>query len=118
MKSLIASLILFSLMIIGVIANAFAVRGLTEELSVKIEALDTPDVSSAQSFLDFWLSHAEWVRLSAGFAATDRITEQAMTLLASAEVGDVFSYHTALALLSDAIEDLARHERFSFENLL
>lgn len=122
MKSFIATLILCSLMIVGVIANAIYVNRLSSELLLRIENLpSTPSADSeplAQAFLDFWLSHAEWIKFSAGFQATDRITEYALTILAAIETNDSYGYRSAMALIADAVDDLARHERFSFENLL
>ena len=122
MKSFIATLILCLLMVVGVTANAIYVNHLSSQLLARLEAFpDTPGTTpehSAQDFLDFWLSHAEWIKLSAGFQATDRITEYALTVLAAVETGDAYGYRSAMALLKDAVDDLARHERFSFENLL
>ncbi len=122
MKSFIATLILCALMLTGVLVNAIYVNRLSDDLLARLDAL--PDIgapdcqSAAKDFCDFWISKAESIELSAGFPSTDRISEYSLTLVACAEVGDLYGYRTALALLVDAIEDLRRHEQVSLGNLL
>ena len=122
MKSFIATLILCVLMLLGVIGNALYVNTLSNDLLDRLKQIpDVGDplcVSSVNDFCALWDAHSDWIELSAGFPASDRITEYSLTLLACAEAKDLYGYRTALALLIDSIEDLRRHEQLSIGNLL
>lgn len=122
MRSLVATLILFCLLITGVTVNARQVKHVSTALSARIEALPDADAAdcadAVRDLNDYWLTHVEWLEFSAGYTIVDRITEQAATLLACAECGDLYGYRTALALLLDAVEDLARTEQLTVGTVL
>ena len=122
MKSLIATLVLFCLLLVSVALNARHVGRVSADLTERIEAL--PDATSkdcpaaVRALNDYWLTRVEWLEFSAGYTVVDRVTEQAATLLACAECGDLYGYRTALALLLDAVEDLARTEKLTVGTVL
>ncbi len=122
MKSLATTLILLVLMLGGITWNYVHINRISDELIEQIEAL--PDVGeegcveAVQTLNDYWLSHAESVEFAAGYTVVDRVSEQAVTLLACASCGDLYGYRTALALLLDAVEDMRRPESFSVGTML
>ena len=118
MKSLIATLVLFSLTLGGIILNAVYVNAVADDLEQQIAAL--PDacaadcVAAVSSLRADWERRAAGIEFASGFATTDRIGEYLSSLLACAECGDLFGYHSARALLLNAISDMRRPERLSF----
>ena len=73
---------------------------------------------AARSLLAYWESQVDWVGLSVSYPIVDRVSEQAVTLVACAECQDLYGFRTALALLRDAVDDMQRLEKFSIGNLL
>lgn len=122
MKSLLATLILFALMLGGIALNYRHINRVCDEMVTQIKTL--PDVgqdgclAAAHALNDYWLSHSDTIEFSSGYAAVDRVSEQATTLLACASCGDLYGYRTALALLLDAVEDLRRPELLSLGTML
>lgn len=122
MKSLLATLILFVLMLGGIAWNYCHVNRVCDEMVEQIEAL--PDVgedgclSAVQALNDYWLSRADTIEFSSGYAVVDRISEQASVLLACASCGDLYGYRTALTLLLDAVEDLRHPESLTIKAML
>ena len=122
MRSLLITLILFCLLSLGVSLNAVQVGRVCAELTARIERLPDPAspdcLPAVRALGDYWQARAEAIEFSAGYAAVDRITEQAELLYTSAACGDLYGYRTAYTLLLDAVEDLHRSERLSLATLL
>ena len=114
MKTFLLALVLFSLMLAGVTWNALYINKVANELEEQISALppiSSPDCeAAARAIRDYWDARKDRVALSARFSLSDRISEQAETLLACASCGDLYGFVTARALFLDAIDDLARTE--------
>lgn len=108
--------------LLGVTVNYIYINEVSDTLSAKIEAL--PDVNdpacaeAAAEIADYWEQRVDYAGLSVSFVITDRVSEQAATLVACAECGDLYGFRTALALLRDAVGDLRRLETFSIGNIL
>ena len=96
MKSLFVTLILFVLMLFGITLNHYHIHHVCDEITQRLHAL--PDVgedgclSAVQALNDYWLSRADTIEFSSGYAAVDRISEQTATLLACASCGDRYGY--------------------------
>ena len=122
MKSVVASLLLFFLMLLAVVGNFYYVNGTADRLLSLIDALpDAPDEASltaAEELQAFWREHTNSIGFSVGYTVLDRVSEQAVALVTAAEYRDFFGYRNAIALLRDAVGDLRRLERFSWGNLL
>ena len=122
MKMFWFSAILLLTALIGVSVNYIYINEVCDTLIEQIETL--PDVNddnclaSAKHIADYWNEQVDYAGLSASYVITDRISEQTETLVACAEVGDLFGFRTALALLRDAVGDLRRLESFSIGNIL
>lgn len=122
MKSFLASLILFALMLGAILWNTFYISRVSEDLYESLNALPAaadPDVlTKALELQSYWEKHAPTVGLSVSYTVTDRLSEQAATLVACASCGDTFGFQTAKALFWDAVGDMTRLEKISIENIL
>ena len=122
MKGFVAALILAAVLLGGITGNYIYINRVADRMNERLEKL--PDVTNdacvtaVKELLEYWGAHADTVCLSVAFNTVDRVNEQATTLLACAECGDVYGYQTALALLRDSIGDMRRLEAFSIGNLL
>ena len=114
MKTFLAALVLFSLMLFGVTWNAIYINKVANELEEQLSALppinDPACEDAARAIRDYWDERKNRVSLSARFSLSDRISEQAYTLLACASCGDLYGFEVARALFSDAVDDLSRTE--------
>ena len=122
MKSFWISMILLTAMLVGIGINYAYINKTADELCDMLDALpDVRDPSCAEAaaeLRDHWEEIVGVVNLSVGYNIVDRVSEQAATLAACAACGDFYGYHTALALLRDAVGDMRRLEGFSIKNLL
>lgn len=122
MRTVWIALLLFLAMLGGIVWNGFYVHGVAADLSSELSALPadpSPDLVDRVSALrDGWDARVGIVGLSVGYTVLDRVGEQLALLVAACRSGDVLGYRQAIALLSDALDDLVRLERFSVENLL
>ena len=114
MKTFCIILVIFVLMIGLILYNALYINRLSFALSERLDAMpdvgDAACVPRARELLDFWNSHTKLVGLSVCYPTLDRLTEQAVTLLACAECNDLYGFRAALALLYDSVGDLRRLE--------
>ena len=121
MRSLIATVVLLLVMLLATAANFVYVNTVADKLEEMVDKLPKDvreaNVDEIQQLCDEWEKHAPFIGLTVGFLTVDKLTEQTHTLLACAESGDVFGYHTALTILKDAVDDMHRLEQFSVENL-
>ena len=121
MKSLIATVILFCVMVLAATANFIYVNRLADAMEELADAMPSPDepmcVEKADELCQKWEKHAPIVGLTVGFLTVDKLSEHCETLRSCAEVGDVYGYYSTLALLKDSIDDVRRLEKFEIENL-
>lgn len=121
MKAFWISIALLILLVSAIICNFFFINRVANRLERALDAI--PDVgdpscaSAAQAFLADWEESVELVGLSVSYPIVDRVSEQAVTLVACAECQDLYGFRTALALLRDAVGDMRRLEKFSLGNL-
>ena len=121
MKAFWISIALFTLLLGAIVCNYCFINRVASRLERALDAM--PDVHSAscaeatRAFLAEWEKSVDLVGLSVSYPIVDRVSEQAITLVACAECGDLYGYRTALALLRDAVGDMRRLEKFSLENL-
>ena len=122
MKVFIFALVLLLVLCLLVVWNSLYINNVETHMRSALEAL--PDINAsdcvarARELLSFWEEHEALVRLSVGFPAVDRVTEQAKLLLSCAEIGDVYGFRSARTLLCDALSDVARLEKLSIFTLL
>ena len=122
MKSFIITTVLLLALIGTVAVNHIYIKEVFDTVEVALDTL--PDVGAldcidkAVALQGYWEEQVDLVSLSVSYTIVDRICEQAATLVACAECGDLYGYRTALALLRDAVGDMMRFESPSFGALL
>ena len=121
MRSLIATIVLFCMMILAATANFVYVNHVANKMTALADALPSvrePNCTEKTAELcKVWEKNAPIVGLTVGFLTVDKLSEYCETLHACAQVGDLYGYQTALTLLYDSIDDVRRLERFSVGNL-
>ena len=115
MKSLIATTVLFCLMILAATANFIYVNRLADAMTEIAETLPSVDdpicVEKADELCKIWEKHSPIVGLTVGFLTVDKLSEYCQMLRSCAEIGDVYGYYSTLALLKDSIDDMRRLEK-------
>lgn len=121
MKVFIFTLILLVLLCGLVAVNALFINNVVNNLLQELEELPEWDSEECPTRVEelvvYWEERAAWVNLSVGYPAVDRVSEQFQLLLSCAEIGDVFGYHSAHTLLTDALSDVKRLESLKVGNL-
>lgn len=121
MRSLIATIVLFCVMLLAATLNFLYVNRVADEMTDLATALPSPTDSDcaekAAALCKKWEKNAPIVGLTVGFLTVDKLSEHCQTLLSCAEVGDVYGYYSTLSLLKDSIDDVRRLEQFSVGNL-
>lgn len=118
MKSFVAAMILFSLLIVLIIGNACYVRHVSETLLHSLDTLSLSDEPSALDALEeYWHRHRALTGLSVGTRELDRLNESLLLLRAAYDTQDASEFIRYQQTARQAAEDLSRLERFSPENL-
>ena len=121
MRSLIATIVIFCVMLLGATANFIYVNRVADAMDEFVDAI--PDVGEplcvekVTELCQKWEENAPIIGLTVGFLTVDKLTEHCYSLRSCAEVGDVYGYYTYLTLLKDSIDDVRRLEQFSVSNL-
>ncbi|MBQ9131609.1 MAG: hypothetical protein IJX62_03965 [Clostridia bacterium] len=114
MKALTVAICLLIPALLLTVANAVYINEVVDTLLEQLEELPefgTPDcVAGAGEIKSFWEDRIDWIRLTVGYPMLDAVSEQAALLHSCALWEDVYGYHSARALLRDALEDLRRLE--------
>ena len=126
MKGVLIALVILTLILAAVTANAFYIRGVTQSLMDRLDALppepspaELPGTAEAISAIrrDF----EEQIPLLGAtvlHSTLDRITESLSLLETQARTANLSAYSTTLPLLRHLIQEIARLEQVGVENLL
>lgn len=121
MKSLIATVVLLSSVLILSVINFIYVNNTADDLCKMLDALPPFDdralQAAAQEIEDYWKKKENIIGLTVSYPFVDRISEEAARLTVSVQAGDLYGFESARALLYDAAEDMRRAEQFSIGNL-
>ena len=117
MKQVIIVSIMLGILAVLLVLNSIYINKVTIHMEEEVDALppihDPSCVSAVESLREDWLRHTPFLDLTVNYLLSDRICEQTALLISCAEAGDVYGYASARAILSDALEDMRRTERFS-----
>lgn len=117
MKSLAATVLLLLCILTLSVLNHVYVSNAVNEMGELLDSLPTVDDASCRAHAarinSYWAEREEVLKMSIAYPLIDRVCEQTSLLVACAEIGDVYGFHGARALLYDALEDLMRAERIS-----
>ena len=122
MKSFVITLLLLGAMLLGILVNSLYINNVVDRMLQMLNQLPDQNhdacAEKAREVLEYWNTQLGIVDLSINYLIVDRVTEQALLLVSSAEDGDFYGYRAALALLRDAVEDLGRLEAISMGSIL
>lgn len=122
MKNVLISLLLFGLLLGMICANFLYINAVAEELfslyrAIPPEGITERSPDAAEAALFYWEQQRPTVSLSVAEDELDLLSERLAALAAAVKAGDNDSYLNILALLPETIDDIARLERFSAENI-
>ena len=133
MKGCMIALVILTLIVAAVIANAAYVRFVTDSLAADLAALpDKPLVSepfdneplanetaaAVAAVRENFEKHLPLLSVTVAYPVLDRVTESLRILETHAQTGDNSEYAATLTLLRELVEEIARLEKLSVENIL
>ena len=120
MKTFIAALCAFAVLLGVIIGNCFYVKRTTEYMENALYAL--PAASEADAPLaaleEYWRVRHTEISFSVSFNEIHALDEHMTQLRAAADKGEDYEFELARALALKAVERIRRLERFSFECIL
>lgn len=120
MKAFIASIILLSVVIVGVWINSLYIRSTAEEMkSLALAVCEAEDgrEDSLSKLNSYWEKHKKTVCLSVSFRDVDEITEYVIRLSCAVQIGDNEDIWRCYNLLKNSLDDVARYEKIYFSTI-
>ena len=119
MKAFWISLILFSLLLVGIFWNAHYVRESESYLTELVVSLGDAEEreESMDELEEFWEKNKKLFGLSVGFRDIDRVSEIITSLRWAQDYGLEAEFQKYRTLLLDAIEEITRNEKLSLGNI-
>ena len=133
MKGCVIALAVLTLIVAAVTANAAYIRFVTDSLAADLAALpDKPLVSepldnepldnetadAVAAVRENFEKHLPLLSVTVAYPVLDRVTESLRILETHAQTGDSSEYAATLTLLRELVEEIARLEKLSVENIL
>ena len=118
MKTLIASIILFLILVGIIIGNLFYIRYATDRLWEYTESIsvDSPD-EDMERLSAFWKRHKKFIALSASYTELDDICELIIKLSHAHKTGNTAAIEKNKELVLDELIGITRFEKISIENI-
>ena len=118
MKTLIASVTLFTVLLAIIIGNIFYIKYTTDRLRVYTEAISTESPEEDMERLStFWKDHKKFVALSVSYAELDDICELIIRLESAYKTGNSDAIERNKELIFDELLGITRFEKISIENI-
>ena len=115
MKHFLISLLLFSLLVVSLAFNAYAVNKKTKEMTDLVLCLpDTPTLYGADGIKAYWDENRGFFSMSLNTSELERTDEYISELYAACRSGDGAGYRAAKAKAYDAVRSLDDGERIDF----
>lgn len=122
MRGLIISIVLFSVMLITILINAFFIHSSSKNMSKEIESLNPIPCQSNQIIIDKfsqeWERKGIWIGLSVSNEDMQKLTNAIDELKIANANEDTTQFQIYLSLLLNAIDEIGRLEKFSIKNIL
>ncbi len=122
MKALIASLIIFGILLTVILLNCIYVNRTSRELVLQAKSIgtiyDDTATSNLESLKKRFKRNEELLLLSLSYVTVDKVDDCIDCAIAYANSDDEAGFQNAKALLINAIYDLSRLEKFSIKNIL
>ena len=119
MRAFAITIVLFIAVIILVTANALYVNSTlerTKQLATEIYK-DSTSSEALSELYDHWQKHKSFIALSTSLRDIDSVTENLLNFKTAVIQGNDMLIHQSYALLCNALDDVARYESFSLENI-
>ena len=118
MKTLIASVILFALLIGTIIGNIFYIKYSTEAIRSYTEAISTDSSpEEIEKLSDFWKKHKKLISLSVSYTELDDICDLIIKLESAYKTGNAAAIERNKELIFDELAGITRFEKISIENI-
>ena len=119
MKAFWISLILFSLLLVGILGNVYYIHQSERTLADLVTRLDTPEEREELllALESFWEKNRDLFGLSVGFRELDQFEALLTELRWAYEARDEAEFQRSRALLLDSIEEITRNEKISMGNI-
>ncbi len=112
MKTLIATVLIFALLLLGVICNALYIQFVVDRIEADLDALPSPsdpDFSTqANAIATFWRSNSNALSFTVDYSLIDRLNENFSVLVSASDAGDAPIARATVSKLRDAIGNLER----------
>ena len=123
MKGCMIALAILTLIVAAVIANAAYVRFVTDSLAADLAALpdkplDNETADAVAAVRENFEKHLPLLSVTVAYPVLNRVTESLRILETYAQTGDNSEYAATLTLLRELVEEIARLEKLSVENIL
>ena len=119
MKTLIASIALFVILIIIIIGNVLYVNYVTNEIRRYTEQLCIGgDSEPIEELTSFWRTNKKYVALSISHEHLDSLSELIIKLEGAYKAGNTATLETTKQLIFDDLAGITRFEKISIENIL
>lgn len=118
MKTLVASVSLFVVLIGIIIGNLFYIKYATDTIRSYTEAIsiDSPS-ETVEKLSDFWKKHKKLVALSVSYTDLDDICELIIKLESAHKTGNAAAIERNKELIFDELAGITRFEKISIENI-
>ena len=121
MRSLIIIIVAFFATVCLMALNFNHVNAVAEEMTSLTESLDMSDTEQCSADIDeierIWQKNEAIFSLSVSFRETDHLGETILALRSAFDTRDLSEFEKQRALLKDAIDGVARLERFAVINI-
>ena len=120
MRSFIAAILLFSIIIIGIAINSAYVRTVTDKLSrIAKELQDDPsNIKLSDEISSLWKKNMTALSLSVKEDRLERMNDLVEELHADQDAGSAHEIKRLCILIRVLCEEISKHERLSLEGIL
>lgn len=118
MRTLIASIILFSVLITIIIGNIFYINYAVSTIRSYTESITAGGSSEPmESLTEFWKTHKKYIALSVSYARLDSMCELIIKLENAYKTGNAAAIERNKELIFDDLAGITRFEKISIENI-
>ena len=118
MKAVIFSAILFTILIILIVANSIYIHKVCDTMLNLLSSLEPSDVNGVEELCSIWKRHRTLFSVSVHDSRVERIDELTEKLKSAAAKSDGAEFEENVTLLSQALEELKEFEELSFEGIV
>ena len=118
MKSLIASIIIFSILLILVITNSIYIHISCDELLSISSSLTVGDEQGARRLYDVWKRHQPLYGISMHDSHVDKITELVENIKSAVTLGNGAEFDKNIILLNELLNELKKIEEISLQGII